>query len=87
MKAAGERNIRIPRDLSLIGFDNIPSSGYPRIELTTVEQPKKAMAVEAVRILIEKIESDESGENGYTHQILIPKLIKRSTCREIDLTE
>ena len=41
LKAADELHIRIPGDLSLIGFDNIPSTALPRIDLTTIEQPKK----------------------------------------------
>ena len=80
MKAADEHGIRIPDQLSLIGFDNIPSTALPRIELTTIEQPKKAMAVQAVDMLLDKIEHETQ---GYVHQILMPSLVERSTCRSI----
>ena len=81
LKAADEMHIDIPGHLSLIGFDNIPSTGLPRIDLTTIEQPKREMAVQAVDMLRDKI---ENGTQGYVHQILLPTLIKRSTCRELD---
>ena len=80
MKAADEHGIRIPDQLSLIGFDNIPSTALPRIELTTIEQPKKAMAIQAVEMLLDKI---EKGTQGYVHQILMPSLVQRGTCRPL----
>ena len=81
MKAADELHIDIPGRLSLIGFDNIPSTSLPRLELTTIEQPKRDMAVQAVDMLRDKI---ENGTQGYVHQILMPTLIKRSTCRALN---
>lgn len=80
MKAADELHIDIPGRLSLIGFDNIPATALPRIELTTIEQPKREMAVQAVNMLRDKIEKNTQ---GYVHQILMPTLIKRSSCRKI----
>lgn len=81
MQAAEEKGIRIPDDLSLIGFDNIRYSGLPRIGLTTVEQPKKLLASMAVDSLLEKIENELT---GYTHRVLTPSLVERTTCRKID---
>ena len=81
LKAADEHGIDIPGHLSLIGFDNIPSTGLPRIDLTTIEQPKRDMAVQAVDMLRDKI---ENGTQGYVHQILLPALIKRGTCRALE---
>lgn len=80
LRAADEMHIDIPGRLSLIGFDNIPSTALPRIELTTIEQPKREMAIQAVDMLRDKI---ENGTQGYVHQILMPSLIKRSTCQEL----
>lgn len=80
LKAADDARINIPGQLSLIGFDNISSTALPRIELTTMEQPKRDMAVQAVDMLRDKI---ENGTQGYVHQILLPTLIKRSTCRDL----
>lgn len=83
LKAADDAKIDIPGRISLIGFDNISSTALPRIELTTVEQPKREMAIQAVDMLRDKI---ENGTQGYVHQILMPTLIKRSTCRDLNET-
>jgi LacI family transcriptional regulator len=80
LKAADEMGISIPGQLSLIGFDNIRSTSLPRIELTTVEQPKREMAVQALDMLLDKI---ENGTDGYVHQILLPRLVERSSCRKL----
>ncbi len=80
MQAAEEAGIRIPGDISLLGFDNISYSGLPRIELSTIEQPMKMLASVAVDSLLEKVENELS---GYSHRILTPTLIERSSCRAI----
>lgn len=80
MKAAEEAGISIPGDISLIGFDNIKGAAFPRIELTTIDQPKEEMAVRAVDIMLDSI---EKRTESYTHQILIPTLIERKTCRSV----
>ena len=80
MQAAEEIGLRIPRDLSLLGFDNIRDSGLPRIELTTIEQPKKMLASVAVDTLLDKIQNDLT---GYSHRILSPALIERSSCAPV----
>ena len=80
LKAAEELHIGIPDQISLMGFDNIPSTALPRISLTTIEQPQKAMAIQAVEMLLNKI---ESGTESYVHQILAPSLIERRTCSSL----
>ena len=81
LRAADERHIDIPGHVSLIGFDNIPSTALPRIELTTIDQPKREIAIQAVDMLRDKI---ENGTQGYVHQILLPTLVKRGTCKALD---
>ena len=78
MEAAEELGIRIPEDISLLGFDNIRDSGLPRINLTTIEQPMKMLASVAVDTLLDKVQSELA---GYNHRILTPTLIERSSCR------
>ena len=78
LTAADELGIDIPGRLSLMGFDNIGVTALSRIDLTTIDQPKQAMAVQAVDMLRDRI---ENGTQGYVHQILLPALIQRGTCR------
>ena len=78
MQAAREKNIRIPEDLSLLGFDNIRLASLPQIDLSTVAQPKEEMAVRAVKMLIRKIEKQASAP---AFEIIEPALVERSSCQ------
>ncbi|MBQ6521032.1 MAG: LacI family DNA-binding transcriptional regulator [Anaerolineaceae bacterium] len=80
MQAAKERNIRIPEDISLLGFDNIRLASLPQIDLTTIAQPKEEMAVRAVKMLIHKI---EKGAATPSYEIIRPDLVERGSCRKI----
>ena len=60
-----------------MGSPNIRDSSLPRINLTTVEQPKKMLASMAVDSLLDKIQNELS---GYTHRILTPTIVERSSC-------
>lgn len=48
--------MKVPDDISVIGFDNIPQSGWPTYELTTFAQPIGPMVDAAVRILARRDE-------------------------------
>ena len=76
MEAAEIRGIRIPEDISLVGYDNIAFSALPRIHLTTVSQKKFCQGTIAAERLIEKIQ----GKQEKTADVLEPELIIRSTC-------
>lgn len=51
MNAAASLNIHVPEELGVVGFDDIMSERNERIGLTTVRQPVREMAAEAVRLL------------------------------------
>ncbi|MDP2924060.1 MAG: LacI family DNA-binding transcriptional regulator [Candidatus Omnitrophota bacterium] len=53
---AEERRIKVPKDLSVVGFDDNPHCLYGNLMLTTVRQPLDKMATSAVEILKEIIE-------------------------------
>ncbi|WP_433519366.1 LacI family DNA-binding transcriptional regulator [Nonomuraea sp. CA-143628] len=52
MEAAADRGLRVPEDLSVVGFDDIPSSAHVKPALTTVGQPFEAMGEQAARMLL-----------------------------------
>jgi len=72
---AEEKNISIPKDLSVVGFDDNPHCIYGNLMLTTVRQPLKAMANQAVRMLREQIE----GSKTLQKVVLDTELIIRDT--------
>ncbi len=52
-KAAHEAGLKVPEDLSVVGFDDLPIARWSSPALTTVRQPLAEMAAVAVRILLE----------------------------------
>jgi LacI family transcriptional regulator len=57
MDAARECGLRIPDDISIIGFDDIPQVSLVYPKLTTVRQPLEQMGRVAVKMLLEQIEN------------------------------
>lgn len=74
-----EAGLRVPDDVSVVGFDDIQSSAYTNPPLTTVRQPLQKMGETAARTLLERIE----GRMKYVPEIAIdPDLVvRRSTAR------
>lgn len=52
IRVAEERGLRVPADLSVVGFDDIPEASSSTPRLTTVRQPLIEMGTEAVRVLL-----------------------------------
>ena len=57
IKALKEAGYRVPEDIAVIGFDDLPVCAYMSPPLTTVEVPKQYLGETAVRRIIERIES------------------------------
>lgn len=58
-RAARSAGLRIPEDLSIIGFDDIPAAEWIEPGLTTIRQPVVQMAETAMRALLRHLEGDE----------------------------
>lgn len=83
MQAIHEQGLRIPQDISLIGFDDIPQASLVHPQLTTVRQPLEQMGRIAVNLLIEQIEHTEDSERAIRRVTLATRLIERESCRSI----
>lgn len=59
MHAVARHGLSIPRDLSVLGFDNIPLSAFVLPELTTVEQPIREMGIRASELLLDIMQRRE----------------------------
>lgn len=75
---ARELGLRVPDDLSVVGFDNIPDSALSSPPLTTVDQPIREMGRCAVDVLI-KLIRDQPVET--THITLATRLVVRQSTR------
>jgi LacI family transcriptional regulator len=75
-----ERGLKVPDDISLIGFDDNPSSLYGPVALTTVRQPLVKMAQEAVKLLHLLMQ----GKIKSVKKVSLPTaLIIRESCKQI----
>lgn len=59
IKALREFNVRIPQDISVIGFDNLPMSATMEPPLTTIDVSKTKIGYLAIRLLDELIHADD----------------------------
>ncbi len=76
MQVAREMGVSIPRDLSLVGFDDIPEASYVTPTLTTVRQPMREMGVLAAEMLMSIVEEGQ----GQMSTVQLPtQLIVRET--------
>ena len=80
VEAASKSGLRIPEDLSIVGFDNIPQTAHTNPPLTTVAQFIDQMGYVATKMLIELIQN-KSLENRL-HKIPT-RLIVRDSCRAV----
>jgi len=56
-RALAELGLRVPADVSVIGFDDISLAEYATVPLTTIRMPKRRMGALAAQMLIQQIES------------------------------
>jgi LacI family transcriptional regulator len=71
-------DLRVPDDVSVIGFDNVPESALCEPPLTTIEQSIQKMGYEAVTLLIRLVEDPSAAPE----QIVLPtRLVERGSCR------
>jgi LacI family transcriptional regulator len=77
MHVARTLGLAIPRDVSVVGFDNIPESALIEPPLTTIDQSIQEMGRRAVELLIAVID----GETGLTQQVTLPTrlVVRQST--------
>jgi LacI family transcriptional regulator len=72
-----DAGLRVPEDVSVVGFDDIQSAAYQNPTLTTVRQPLRRMGEMAAGILLRALQSDQPPEGGFV--TVEPELIVRGS--------
>jgi LacI family transcriptional regulator len=60
IRALHESGLRVPEDVSVLGFDDIQSASYQVPSLTTIRQPLQQMGSTAARMLLKKLASEST---------------------------
>jgi DNA-binding LacI/PurR family transcriptional regulator len=76
LDALGQHGLRVPEDVSVVGYDNIALAGLGHIDLTSIDQPRRDMGVTAVRLLLERRDEDRRTAR---HLVAAPSLVVRGS--------
>ena len=78
IRAIMNHGLRVPEDISVVGFDDIQGAAYHNPSLTTIRQPLNQMGKMAARILLQRVR----GRAAFPHAMpVLPELvIRESTC-------
>ena len=71
MRAARQSGIRIPEELSVVGFDDIPMACQICPALTTIRQPVEAMAMKGAEMLLGQLRGVSSGNHAVVLESVI----------------
>ncbi len=75
-------HIRVPQDISIVGYDGIDFAAAAAVPLTSVRQPRQQLGHTAARLLLEE------AADGQTHQhrqvIFEPELVIRQSTRAVN---
>ena len=76
---ADELRLRVPEDISVVGFDDSPIATFAKVPLTTVWQPLSLVGEQAVEILYSHI---QGRVRHPVKRLLGTKLVERKSCRQ-----
>jgi LacI family transcriptional regulator len=78
IRALHEAGLRVPQDVSVLGFDDVQSAAFQNPGLTTVRQPLRTMGMLAAESVMRQIASP--GEHGRSKQVMVdPELVVRES--------
>lgn len=80
LKALREVNLRVPEDVALVGFDDVPIAAAVEPALTTVHQPIEHLGSMAANLLLNLLEHPPDRQAPASRIILPTKLVVRESC-------
>jgi LacI family transcriptional regulator len=80
IEVATDLGLRVPADLSVVGFDNIPESALCAPPLTTIDQPIREMGERSIQLLLQLIRGEPAEA---THITLATALVVRQSTRAL----
>ena len=84
LREACRRGIKIPEQLAVVGFDNIPESAYFYPSLTTISQDLQLLGGQAVQNVVEMIQARQGNQSVIAQSRLIqPTLVVRESSKRV----
>lgn len=80
IRLLNKREIKVPEDVSITGYDNSFIALNGPVKLTTVSHPKERMGEMAAELLLEKI-NGVSEEDSRVARVIIPELVEGESCK------
>jgi DNA-binding LacI/PurR family transcriptional regulator len=74
LRRAGKR---VPNDVAIVGYDDVPVAAFCHPPLTTIHQPMSEVGRVATSLLIQLIENPDTEKREI---LLKPELVRRETC-------
>ncbi|MCL7453574.1 MAG: LacI family transcriptional regulator [Anaerolineae bacterium] len=82
LRAARTAGVSVPRELAVVGFDDIPFAAYVSPALTTIAQPKPEMGKRAVEMALALAGGEVSDLPGFTNVVVRGRLVVRESSGE-----
>ncbi|PQJ66714.1 HTH-type transcriptional repressor PurR [Photobacterium angustum] len=76
-----QAGLRVPDDISIIGYDNIDLAPYFAPPLTTIHQPKRRLGKKAIEILLERVKDKNHERQTFE---MTPKLVERKSVKDLN---
>ena len=73
------RGVRIPAEISLIGFDDVRLASWEVFQLTTVSQDIPAMVSTATELLLSRMAAEQDEAPAPRRAVLMPQMVRRGT--------
>lgn len=70
--------LRVPEDISIVGFDDINMASWPKYDLTTIQQPVDRMVDATIEVLLQAIQQPQTER---VMRFMTPSLVARSSAR------
>lgn len=77
--AATAAGLNVPKDLSIVGFDDLPLATLTHPQLTTIHLSRQEIAAEAFSQLVRLVQKKDAGGAGIVHKVYARLVVREST--------